>query len=98
MNMNSGMLGSNDNSAKKSTTSNGQDDDGEEQEEGRSSVEILNVFLNLKKKVLTMSDLSEKRYLKFDLDDRNFFYNKSIRFFVQTSNQILLELLQCNFM
>ena len=91
------MPGSNESSAKKNTSS-GQDDDAEEQEGQSAAVEIVNVFINLKKKVLIMSDLSEKRYLKFDLDDRSFFYNNNIRFFVQSPNQILVEILQCNFL
>ncbi|KAL4493609.1 hypothetical protein ABPG72_004102 [Tetrahymena utriculariae] len=57
---------------------------------------ILNIFVNLTKKVISFSDISNDQYLKFDLDNKNYFYNRDIRLFVQTQEQIKFEVLQYN--
>ncbi|EAR85198.2 hypothetical protein TTHERM_00486490 (macronuclear) [Tetrahymena thermophila SB210] len=57
---------------------------------------ILNIFINLTKKVISFSDISNEQYLKFDLDNKNYFYNRDIRLFVQTQEQIKFEVLQYN--
>ncbi|KAL4444776.1 hypothetical protein ABPG74_015984 [Tetrahymena malaccensis] len=57
---------------------------------------ILNIFVNLTKKIISFSDISNDQYLKFDLDNKNYFYNRDIRLFVQTQEQIKFEVLQYN--